>query len=145
MLLERTWISQLHFDYSKRLNHDSVQVVLLASATLGISANAAAETVDFTDNGTFPTPFLIEGNVTVSGSNILFVLNGAGIGIEGGVDNTLLDPGETMSFAFATPVTDVVIDTYQAFDTGGSGLALNATLASGASIVGHGDKFCFTD
>ena len=88
----------------------SVQVVLLASATLGISANAAAETVDFTDNGTFPTTFLIEGNVTVSGSSIIFILNGAGIGIVGGADNTLVDPGETISFAFTNPVSNVITE-----------------------------------
>lgn len=109
------------------IHFKSIQVGLLATAALGISTNAVADTVDFTDNGGFTTSSLTEGIVTVTGSNDIEVTDNIGLSVVGGLADVILDPGETMSFAFTTPVTDVVIGTYQAFDTDGNGLGLNAT------------------
>jgi hypothetical protein len=104
----------------------SIQAGLLAIAALGISTSAAAETVDFRDNGIFSTAVLTEGNVTVTGSaNIRGHVTG--LGISGGVDALSLDPGETMTFSFATPVTDVVLIDVQPTDIGNNGANLNAT------------------
>jgi len=78
-------------------------------------------TVDFTDNGAYQSASLAEGIVNVVGSNTLSITNHDGLGIVGGLQSLLLDGGESMSFSFATPVSDVVINDFLAYDTNSSG------------------------
>jgi len=100
------------------------QIGLLATCGLaiGVADEASADTVDFTDNGNFQTPSLTEGNVTVSGSNSIQVTNGTGLGVAGGIADVIIDPGETITFSFANPVSNVVINDFQTFDTSGDGI-----------------------
>ena len=114
----------------KYFNSPAVGALAIVGLGLGMAGNAAADTVDFTDNGSFSTPSLTEGSVTVTGSDDLVVIDNDGLSVLGGVSSFVLDPGETMSFSFASPVSNVVIGDYQAFDTDGNGLALDATLQS---------------
>lgn len=102
---------------------------IIGALTLGIGvpgSAALADTVDFTDNVSAIVPSLTEGGVTVSGSDDIAVSNGNGIGIIGGVAPSL-DPGETMTFTFDTPVESVSISNFQTNDTDGGGLLLEAT------------------
>ena len=108
----------------------SIQAGLLAIAVLAISTNAFADTVDFRDNGSFFTTSLTEGIVTVTGSGQVGVsINGLGIS-GSGTSAISLEPGETMTFSFSTPVSDVVLIDIFPSDIGNNGLALNATLES---------------
>jgi hypothetical protein len=83
----------------------SILVFLIAFVTLGISANATAETIDFRGKGTFVTSIweLSDSGgriLQISGSDILLVSVATGLGVVGGIDNTVLDSGETISFEF---------------------------------------------
>lgn len=114
----------------------SIQAGLLATAILFMSGTAAADTVDFTDNGTFSTASLTEGIVTVTGSNNVQVVANFGLGIVGGVSSSVVDPGETMSFSFVDPVTNVVISDFQSFDADDDGFT--APFALFESFAGNG-------
>ena len=66
-----------------KANHNSLVIGLLATTalTVGMAEEASAEVISFLDNGSLVTPSLTEGNVTVSGSGLLQVFEGAGIDI----------------------------------------------------------------
>lgn len=113
----------------KYFNSTAIALVATTGVATGFAENASAETVDFRDNGTFHTTSYAEGNVIVTGSNLIAVTSGLGIGVVGGIDHVTVDPGETITFDFRNPVTDVVINDFQSFDTDGNGiLYLDATL-----------------
>jgi len=75
--------------------------------------NAYAEsfTVDFKDDGTFTTPSIVESGLTVTGSNILDILNLNGLGIVGGFLDSRIDAdgNEFIIFQFDIPVSDITI------------------------------------
>jgi hypothetical protein len=100
-------------------NSYALSTLAVVGLGLGIAGDVFADTVDFTDNGSFITSDFLEANVTVSGSDLAIVIDGAGPGINGGLSSPLLDTGETMSFDFTDPVTDVVIDGFGIIDTTG--------------------------
>lgn len=51
-------------------------------------------TVDYSNQGTFQTPSLSLGGLTVTGSANIGVLNGNGFGVVGGVDDSFVDGAE---------------------------------------------------
>ena len=94
---------------------------------LGVSSEAMAETVDFTDNGNFEAITVEEGNVLVSGSSNVVVTNNVGLTIAGGISSSIFDPDETMIIDFnfgaaSRLVSDVSIGDITVFDTSGSGV-----------------------
>ena len=109
-----------------------IHAALLGIALLYTSIDAAADTIDFRDNGNITTAALTEGIVTVTGSGLVRT-SIQGLGIDGGGAGTGgldLGPGETMTFSFATPVADVTLIDIVPTDIGNNGVALNATLES---------------
>lgn len=110
---------------SKRLTVIVAPLVVGAGIILGATA-AMADTVDFTDNGTFSTQSLTEGIVTVTGSDAVSVRAGRGLGVLGG--SPLLEAGETLSFSFDNVVDNVLIGDYIAADLDGDGTDLDATI-----------------
>ncbi len=58
------------------------------------------QTILFDNQGTFTTPTFTQSGVTISGSNSLQFLNLNGLGVTGGLDNTVVDRGEFLTFQF---------------------------------------------
>ena len=79
------------FEETRRLQ--SLVVIALASTALLFSDNAQGVTVDYRTLGTFATPSLSQGDITVTGSGDVNVLNLNGLGIVGGFTNNTLDGG----------------------------------------------------
>lgn len=85
----------------------NVAACLVALPVAGLGFAADALTVSFTDDGTFSAPSVTEGIVTVTGSADVNVLNFNGLGVVGGVSDDSVDIGESLTFTFSVPVTDV--------------------------------------
>ena len=87
-----------------------MRVVLVVAAVLGLvgaGGPALATTERFTGLGTFTTPSIANGNLTVTGSADINVLQFNGLGIVGGFNDTVVDSLEFISFSFAA---DAVLD-----------------------------------
>ena len=97
--------------------------LVLLALLLGTNG-AQAVTVDYYNIGTFQTPSLHEGGVTVTGSANVNVLNLNGLGIVGGLDDNTIDGAghESISFLFDTPAKDVTYFVNIAGNTNGDGL-----------------------
>ena len=106
-----------------------VLAVALAVLVTPTATEANAEQANFQNLGTFTTPSLTVGSVTVTGSNLVNVLNFNGLGIVGGQFDNTIDPGETISFSFADPASNVrVVIGCAAGDRNGDGLLLKVRL-----------------
>jgi len=103
----------------------SVAALLMGSTGLmSLTANAQT-TVDYTDLGTFTTPALTEGGVTVTGSADVNVLNLNGLGIVGGGSDFNVDGSETITFTFGGESVSI---SYFAPSAGQSGAVNNPSL-----------------
>lgn len=130
----------------KKLFATSMVATFTIVASLFVSADAnAEETANFQNLGTFQTPSLTVGSVTVTGSNLVNVLNLNGLGIVGGAFDSTIDPGETISFSFAGPASNVrVVVSCAAGDRDGDGLLLEVRLEAFdefGALLGQVDTF----
>jgi hypothetical protein len=102
---------------------------------MGTSGLAHATSTSFTGLGTFTTPTLLTGDVTVTGSADISVLQFNGLGIVGGFDDTVVDSFESISFFFASPeAADVeisfsfrnslLVTDIEGFELGGASLGI---------------------
>lgn len=114
----------------KKLSTTGFVASLAIATSLFVSTAAhAEETANFGDLGTFTTPSLTEGSVTVTGSNLVNVLQSGGLGIVGGTFDHTIDPGETISFSFANPASNVrMVLGCTAADVNGDGILLKVRL-----------------
>ncbi len=113
-----------------------VAVLMINFVVATPNVRAVPISVDFTTLGTFTTPSLSQGGITVTGSSDVSVLNLNGLGIVGGFTNNTLDVGELMRFDFdAGPATNVFLANFgigngpatadfQGFGTGGGSLGI---------------------
>jgi hypothetical protein len=69
----------------------TLRVIAAVLGLMGTSGLAHATTASFSGLGTFTTPTLITGDVTVTGSADVSVLQFNGLGIVGGFDDTVVD------------------------------------------------------
>lgn len=91
-----------------------ISVCLFAAlVATGVTAGKArGSVIDYSHQGTFTTPSLTQGGVTVTGSNTISVLNLNGLGIVGGSVDFFVDQSgsESIRFHFDNgPATDVVV------------------------------------
>ncbi len=116
----------------------TVLAVAVVLGMMGGSGLAHATTASFFGLGTFTTPTLTTGSVTVTGSSNVSVLQFNGLGIVGGFDDTVVDSFEFISFSFASPeAVDVeilfsfrnslLLTDIEGFELGGASLGI-ATL-----------------
>ncbi len=81
----------------------TVIVIAAVLGLMGVGGLAHATTESFFGLGTFTTPTLTTGSVTVTGSSNVSVLQFNGLGIVGGFNDTVVDSFEFISFSFASP------------------------------------------
>ena len=94
----------------KRFARSLLGSLTIAAGLLSPIEADAQEVVDFTTLGNLNQPSLTVGSLTVTGSANVVALFALGLGIAGGIGDSSLDPGETVIFSFASPVSNVRID-----------------------------------
>jgi hypothetical protein len=97
----------------------ALALVLVAGMT---SPAFAASLVDFTDDGTFTTPSIVESGLTVTGSNTLQIADFNGLGVVGGSSDVRIDAqgNEWVKFDFdgtAVNITYFVFAVFQDANT----------------------------
>src|SRR5262249_44021681 len=123
-----------------KLGHD---VTLAAhdvtfNSTVDSMATGNSVTVDYRNLGTFTTPALVQGGVTVTGSADVNVLNLNGLGIVGGTFDDTVDGNEFIDFDFGFGVSGVAYYVNSAGNLNGNGTVGDRTLEAfgvgGASL-----------
>lgn len=92
-----------------RLNATVAALAVGAATFFGAAGVAQADTADFAAIATITTPSLTVGAVTVTGSGDVQALCCTGLGIVGGLGDSVVDSGDIISFSFSVPATSVVM------------------------------------
>ncbi len=109
--------------------------LIALATTAALPQPAAADTINFTNQGTFTTSTLQLNNVTITALSspgnpgTVNVLNLAGLGVVGGIGNTVVDTAEALTFSFNTFLgADVSYSVFFASNGNGNGTVGDAII-----------------
>jgi hypothetical protein len=88
----------------------------------------APMTVTYDDQGTFQTPALMLGGLTVTGSASVNVLNASGLGVVGGISSTYVDGTEFLRFSIGSGAATAVSYQLTVGNADGDGLLGESTI-----------------